>query len=212
MDPDTVHDAGKTVFVGTSQMRRVTNSLGAAGGAHLNICTAGWTPTKENSFLGTDDMGFPKIPEKCLIDGKFHVVGSLQAAPTAVFERLLRDAVPILDAANTAKIVLVVPFPRYVVGKCCGDVQHITNFGTSGFWAELERPETSVNSAIVSLDYEKSLTIFNIKEVIGDTALAHMAEMEEVGTPSVWQPGDPVHFTSEVYQCPWKGTDDQRKR
>jgi hypothetical protein len=62
------------------------------------------------------------------------------------------------------------------------------------------------------LDYEKSLTIFNIKEVIGDTALAHMAEMEEVGTPSVWQPGDPVHFTSEVYQCPWKGTDDQRKR
>jgi len=181
----------------------------AVGGGGDTLVLDIWS---NSTFLGTDDMGFPKIPEKCLIDGKFHVVGSLQAAPTAVFERLLRDAVPILDAANTAKIVLVVPFPRYVVGKCCGDVQHITNFGTSGFWAELERPETSVNSAIVSLDYEKSLTIFNIKEVIGDTALAHMAEMEEVGTPSVWQPGDPVHFTSEVYQCPWKGTDDQRKR
>jgi len=114
-----------------------------------------------------------------------------------------------------AKIILVVPFPRYVVGKCCGDSQHITNFGSSGFWSELERPETSVSSAILSLEYDRPLTVFNIREVIGDTVLADMAEMEEAGTHSVWQPGDPVHFTPEVYMAIGKALsagDDADKR
>jgi len=144
-------------------------------------------------------MGFPKKPEKNLIDGKFHVVGSLQAAPTAVYERLLLDTVPILDAANGAKLVFVVPFPRYVVGKCCDDAKHLLNHGTEGFWLELERPESSVKLAIANLGYEKKLDIFKIQDVIGDTDLAEMAEMMEAGSQSLWQPGDPVHYTPEVY-------------
>jgi len=54
LDPDTVHDAGKTVYVGASHMRRVTQAMGAAGGCHLNLCAAGWTPTKENLLAAAE--------------------------------------------------------------------------------------------------------------------------------------------------------------
>jgi len=43
----------------------------------------------------------------------------------------------------------------YVTGKCCKDDMHITNYGTKGFWSELDRPELSVKTAIAALDYEK---------------------------------------------------------
>jgi len=227
MDPDSVHNTGKTVFLGASHMRRVVQELGTANGTVMNICPPGWSPTKENllaaaervselklsandtlvldvwsnsAFLGTDDMGFPKIPEKSTLDGKFHVVGPLQAAPTAVFERLLQDSVPILDAAKNANVVLVVPFPRYVVEKCCGESSHLTNYGTDSFWIELERPETAVKLAIASLSHEKQLKTFKIQDVVGDTDLAEMAETVERGTyagPHIWARGDPVHFTRQ---------------
>ena len=226
LDPDTAHDTGRTVFIGASHMRRVAAALGAAGGSVVNVCPPGWSPTKENllaaaervselrlcvgdtlildiwsnsAFLGTDDMGFPKKPEKSNTDGRFHVVGSLQAAPTAVYERLIRDAVPVLDAANTAKIVFVIPFPRYVVGKCCRDELHISNFGSSGFWSELERPATSAKQAVMSLGHKKAVFTFNIREVISDTALAEMAELEGAGASRIWANDDLVHFTAEVY-------------
>jgi len=226
MDPDSVHNTGKTVFLGASHMRRVVQELGAASGTVVNICPAGWSPTKESllaaaervselnlsandtlvldvwsnsAFLGTDDMGFPKIPEKSPLDGRFHVVGSLQAAPTAVFEKLLQDTVPILDAANNANLVLVVPFPRYVVEKCCSDSSHLTNYGTDSFWMELERPETAVKLAIASLSYERQLKTFRIQDVVGDTDLSEITEMGPNACPRIWASGDPVHFTPAVY-------------
>ena len=38
LDLDTAHDTGKTIFIGASHMRRVTEALGAAGGTVVNLC------------------------------------------------------------------------------------------------------------------------------------------------------------------------------
>jgi general stress protein YciG len=55
-DPDTVHETGKTVFVGTSHMRRVARS----GGLVLSCCSPGWTHSQENikkSVERVSDLG-----------------------------------------------------------------------------------------------------------------------------------------------------------
>jgi hypothetical protein len=116
-----------------------------------------------------------------------------------VFERILRDSVPILDATGGAKVVLVVPFPRYVTGKCCKDEMHITNYGTKGFWSELDRPDLSVKTEISALEYDKELSIFKLSDVIGDTVLSDMAGEHGHGAGSIWAEGDPVHLNAEVY-------------
>jgi len=57
---------------------------------------------------------------------------------------------------------------------------HITNYGTKGFWSELDRPELSVKTAIAALDCEKELRTFKLSDVIGDTALSDIAELHEI--------------------------------
>jgi len=149
-------------------MRRVAQSITEAGGSVLNCGSPGWTLTQDNikkllsaspvlewgagtpSYWtygpiapiwvpSTDEMGFPVKPEKSPLDGRFHIVGALQAAPTAVFKKILKDAEPLLKSVNFAKVVLVIPFHRYVTGKCCNESTHISNRVPASFWAELDR-------------------------------------------------------------------------
>ena len=57
---------------------------------------------------------------KSNLDGRYHVLGKLQAAPGTVFERILEDAAAAIDAgAACTTRILVSPFPRYITGKCC---------------------------------------------------------------------------------------------
>jgi len=144
-------------------------------------------------------MGFPVKPEKSQIDGKYHIVGALQAAPAAVFEKILRDAEPLIKSANTAKVILVLPFPRYVTGKCCNDSSHISNHGSVGFWAELDRPETAVGMALNALYGDTRPLTFSLKDVIGDTVLSELHESSSTGENAIWLHDDPVHLTPELY-------------
>jgi len=89
-------------------MRRLAQAMGAAGSAVTELCSEGWSPTKENlnaaadrlaelgtrrgdlvildlwsnsACMGTDDMGLPTKPVRSKDDGRFHIVGAMQAAP-----------------------------------------------------------------------------------------------------------------------------------
>jgi hypothetical protein len=152
-----------------------------------------------SAYLGTDEMGFPVKPEKNPVDGKYHIVGALQAAPAAVFEKILKDAEPLIKSANTAKVVLVLPFPGYVTGKCCNESTHISNHGSAGFWAELDRPETAVNMALSVLYGDRSPVTFSLKDVIVDTVLSEIHESSIFGENPIWLHDDPVHLAPEVY-------------
>ncbi len=61
------------------------------------------------------------MPLKSNDDNRYHILGKLKAAPATVFVRILEDAAEALAAAAGSRIILVAPFPRYVVGKCCSD-------------------------------------------------------------------------------------------
>ena len=101
-----------------------------------------------SAFLGTDELGLPLRAVRDSSDGRYHVLGPLQVAPRTVFQKILDDARPVLDAAGEARIILVAPFPRYISGKCCADPSHITNFGADGYRYEFEGLRDRVESVL----------------------------------------------------------------
>ena len=60
--------------------------------------------------------------------GKYHILGDLQILIGHKLKLLFETAMPILRAARGARIILVGPLPQYIVGRCCSDSSHITNY------------------------------------------------------------------------------------
>jgi hypothetical protein len=72
-------------------------------------------------------------PAKSGEDGRHHMVGDLQLAPTAVFRTNFKQIETLLEQGGGAKLVILVPMPRYVRNPCCGDSGHVTNQGEKDF-------------------------------------------------------------------------------
>ena len=136
--PAAVHSKGKAVIVGASHMRRAAVALIATRTDVTDLSSPGWTPTKENlqnvseflsrngigqgdcliidlwsnsAFLGTDELGFPKLPLRSAEDRRYHILGKLQTALATVFVRILEDTADSIAAAAPARIILIAPFP-----------------------------------------------------------------------------------------------------
>ena len=60
--------------------------------------------------------------------GRYHILGNLQILTGHELKLLFETAMPILRAARGARIILIGPLPRYVVGRCCSDSSHLTNY------------------------------------------------------------------------------------
>ena len=88
----------------------------------------------------------------------------------------------------------MVPFPRYLAGKCCDDSTHITNFGEDTYPDEVLKVSQVVRAAYSAAKPPGEYTVFSLSE----SDLAFTAEAETTGGESpIW--ADPVHFMAEVY-------------
>jgi hypothetical protein len=203
-DPGASPDTGRTVIVGASHMRRVAREMRDAGSEVIDLSVPGWLPTKENIaavatklasidltaedcividlwsnsvYLGSDDYGYPLKPVRPEIDGKYHIIGVLQVAPKGIFQRILQDCMPIIDAAAVAVNILAVPLPRYVHEKCCNDDSHLTNFSQADYLDDLGKYVKVIQegtAGLISLGKCRLFTPLNL----ADTDLADMATRE----------------------------------
>ncbi len=80
-----------------------------------------------SAYFGTDENGLPMPPAKSGEDGRHHMLGDLQLAPTAVFKTNMKQVDLLLEQGGGAKVVIIVPMPRYVRNPCSGDSDHVTN-------------------------------------------------------------------------------------
>ena len=205
-------------------MARVVNSLVICGADVNSISTPGWKPTEEglekaasyvaslklkkedkvildlwsnSAFMGTDEMGLPSLPVKTGQDGRYHILGDLQAAPKPLFQKIIHAAKNVLSAAGEAKVVFVSPFPRYIASKCCGESNHIANFGSDDLVAEMLRAEENASSAVSSLSSER-YSVFSIIDNYGiDKDPLHMVTAS--GQP-LWAENDGVHLSDSAYE------------
>jgi hypothetical protein len=140
--PFTAHNAGRTVFIGASNMGRITKAAAENGHMVVDLTSSGWTPKpgkieklcetleklnltefdtvvidpmSNSAYLGTDQDGLPIPPEKSDKDGRYHLYGDLQLAPPAAFKNCLKHMEKMLAYVGNAKVVFVIPLPRYEV-------------------------------------------------------------------------------------------------
>jgi hypothetical protein len=92
----------------------------------------------------------------------------------------------------------VVPFPRYLVAKCCDNVEHIANFGDADYRDEVCKFAVTIPNAVSGLLSLGKIKIFSLFECVSSSDLSHMST-EIFENPASWQ--DPVHPSPNVYTC-----------
>ena len=224
-DPGTEHGHRKTVVVGASHMNRIAAAMAENDIPISDLTSPGWIGTKENfakiadfvknaklglsdvlvldlfsnsAYMGTDEAGMPRKAVRSPVDGRYHLTGQLQAAPKTLYSTVLNDARDVIGAAGDASIVLVAPFPRYVVGKCCDDPSHITNFGGDDYYTEMYRVGDYVEAAAAAVSCPVNITVFHMMDNLVGTD-SDLPELRTTDGGMVWRKDDPVHLTGEAY-------------
>jgi hypothetical protein len=67
------------------------------------------------------------IPSRRL-EGHYHLDGSLVIAPKEQFRFTLKTCLPLFNYKPEIRKIVLSPMPRYWVGKCWYDAEHIPNF------------------------------------------------------------------------------------
>jgi len=150
-----------------------------------------------SAYMGTDDFGLPCRSTRVGSDSRYHVIGNLQAAPKTLFEKILADAKPVLDACWEGKVIMVIPFPRYVKNKCCASAGHIPNFGTENYFMEMNRAMEVAEQALAAGSATAVASTLSIHGVFC-TADLDLSEVRTSGGESIWG-DDPVHLSREAY-------------
>ena len=83
-------------------------------------------------FMGSNEDGLPTEPERDG-EGKWHITGSLVAAPKPRLKKILQQLTPLREACGDETLVCSLPLGRYISGKCCSDEGHLENRGDEDF-------------------------------------------------------------------------------
>jgi hypothetical protein len=70
-------------------------------------------------------------------DKRYHIDGDLITISKSAQHSLFSNLKPIFDGVNGKDLLLVSPLPRYVVGGCCEDLEHMPNRRLPGFEQQL---------------------------------------------------------------------------
>jgi hypothetical protein len=210
--------------IGGSHITRLVGPLAESGVSIVNLAIPGWKltedsaqdlraklrsynahsadyvlidPLSNNVFCGTDSDGNMTEPVK--IDGKWHITGELNIRTKSYLKVVLNRLKTVTTANPELKIIALLPIPRYMAGKCCDDMNHVTNFDEPAYVADfsegLERVEELVTGWLQSLPTTGVTVDFRAG---ADEPGVHLPDLN-AGGASVWSPADPVHPTGALY-------------
>ena len=221
--PFTEHSAGRTVFIGASNMGRIAKAAAENGHMVVDLTSKGWTPKpgkieklceileklnltetdtviidpmSNSAYLGTDEDGLPIPTEKSDEDGRYHLLGDLQLAPPSAFKNCMKNIEKMLAYVGGAKVVLIIPLPRYVLTGCCANTDHVTNRLTGELAAEFAGAEKCLLEAAAIGERTGGARMINLLSYFG-SGESSPQDMTTVDGASVWA-GDGVHLTSNA--------------
>jgi hypothetical protein len=147
-------------------------------------------------FSGSDDFGNPQPAFK--EGGKFHLSGYVDISPTPKVRRMAANASKLAETASPAKVIFVLPLPRYVVEGCCKNVDHCSNRLHSDYEDVLRSASTTVEAAIT-----REMASTNISTTIWDPTSTFKGDslkgLRSGNGASIWREDDPVHLTDAAY-------------
>ena len=156
------------------------------------------------AFMGTAPDGLPARPQRGS-DGRFHITGHPEGATTILLKTNLATCAPVITATNGAKVVFVLPIPRYLTSPCCSDSDHLINRGEADYTSTLMAVSQSVKAVL-----EAEISKKGWPAVIFDPMSSFEVDVDPAKTTSsssmsIWLPRDGVHLTAtaylDVYNC-----------
>jgi len=223
----------RVAYLGASHTKRMS-ALAAAGGSTTGTLLPRWASDRNSVtiiaetvanlnlgkndvlvadifsnmvFMGTTEDGLAVWPFRGE-DGVFHVQGNLEIASASILKKNLTAILPILDVAKNAKIVFVLPIPRYVTNSCCADPAHIANLDEDEFQAVVAGAGTAVR-AVVEAELTKTNWDFSLYDPMSAFDEADsLAETVSSAGLSIWGLEDAVHLTNTAYKDVYGGLQD----
>jgi hypothetical protein len=216
-------EQGRVAFIGASHAAKVS-ALAAARHKGFIPNLPRWTPDQQNCnttieklkelklgpanylildifsnsiYMGSTEDGLP-TPAFRDEEGKYHVSGHMDVAPTAALRPLAGMGKRLAEAAGKAATIFVLPLPRYVAAPCCEDDSHIENFVADDYEDMLRSGPKEVAAAV-----EREMTGSNKSYTVLDPVASFKGESLKALTTtngaSIWLQDDPVHLTPAAY-------------
>jgi hypothetical protein len=143
-------------------------------------------------LMGSDSDGMPVKPTRDG-NGRFHLVGHVEGTPTAMLKKIIKDADPIIKVAGQATIVAVSPLPRFLIGRCCGDSDHVSNFSEPDFEQTIHNAVKHA-AEVLSVSLPQGTVLMDNWDGFGAESGATVNCSRGVPVFS-----DPVHLTTSAY-------------
>jgi hypothetical protein len=102
----------------------------------------------------------------------------------------------VLAFVRDAKVVFVIPLPRYVLSGCCADPEHVSNHLSGELAAEFAGAEKSLRDAADLGEKTGKARLLNILSFFGSCESLPQ-DLTTVDGTSIWA-GDGVHLTSNA--------------
>jgi hypothetical protein len=146
-----------------------------------------------SSFLmGSDSDGMPVKPTRDG-NGHYHLIGHVEGTPTAMLKKIVRDADPVIAAAQQATIVDALPLPRFLTGRCCGNTEHVSNFADADFEQTILSAVRHAGEVLSGSLPNGTITTDNWAGFGADSGATAICSR---GVPVF---NDPVHLTTSAY-------------
>ena len=151
-------------------------------------------------YRGSTGPGLLAMPRKDRSDGKYHIEGRLTTVDRAAFKEIFNQAVPALRAGGDCRKIIISPLTRYIMGKCCPDPEHITNYDAVEYARDMARGLKDIKNWIAEFAYTKRIQNFiviNPVKCLGTAKPLGSEEVEEL--VKLWG-RDPVHMAPAGYE------------
>jgi hypothetical protein len=220
-------DTGRIFAIGGSHVKRMVGGLVNGNHEVINLSKSGWKadpaavseitaklktynlcaadtvvidPISNSVFCGTDEAGNLVDPIKDA-EGKWHIPGEMAGRPKTVLKRILGNCSSMFEPDLKPKLVILVPIPHCVTGKCCDSAQHITNIADPEYIAEMDATIEMLEDLLTAWGQSvmDRADIFHFRTVTDDPDDATVSLM--VRGETIWSTDDPVHANPVLYKA-----------
>jgi hypothetical protein len=169
---------GRLAVVGSSHSRRLSASDALRDSAFIENLPR-WTPTaatvaaaksviaaakltehdcllldcfSNSTLTGTNSMGYasPAFQDAA---GRYHLEGAVELAPGRSLRVIAGMLKELVEVSGAAKVIIMLPVPRYVKERCCSNTAHVSNIASPGY-SEMLGSATHVVKSIVEEEME----------------------------------------------------------
>jgi hypothetical protein len=152
----------------------------------------------DNSIYFAQDSSGRSLPRRDFDDRKYHMVGSLEVATREEFKEVFNMCVPILRAGGESQKIILMPIARYITGKCCRKMIHMTNYNNSDYARNISKSLDDIRDWSKALAFTKRIRNFKVicpMELL-QLDLTDASDKNQLTT--IWD-SDPVHLNNLGY-------------